>query len=136
MSPVAGTPGSTRTILEAVRGVYGGLQLTAPGLLAGRLLSHPLDRHERGVARVLAGRQLGQALLSGTRPGPRALVLGAGVDLLHAASMLGLGLISRRHRRAALTDAIIASSFAAGGAWAARTSAATAATKTTTTTRK
>jgi hypothetical protein len=47
-------------------------------------------------------------------------LLGAAVDAAHAASMVTLALCSRRWRRAALTDAMIASLFALAGAAAAR----------------
>ena len=48
------------------------------------------------------------------------LLLGAEADTAHAASMLALGLISRRCRRAALPDALLAASLAAAGIAAAR----------------
>jgi len=106
--------------LEAVRGGYGVLQIARPGLIADRLLTDALDRRGRGVARVLGGRQLLQALASGRTPSYPVLALGAEVDLLHAASMLAVALADRRRRRAALTDALIAGSFAFGGVAAAR----------------
>ena len=39
----------------------------------------------------------------------------SGVDIIHAASMLGLAAIDVRHRRPALADAVVASGFAAAG---------------------
>jgi hypothetical protein len=48
------------------------------------------------------------------------LLLGAEVDAAHAASMVALALCSRRWRRAAVVDAMIASLFALAGAAAAR----------------
>jgi len=42
------------------------------------------------------------------RPSPLVAGAGAGVDGLHAASMVGLAAISARHRRAALRSAALA----------------------------
>jgi len=106
--------------LELIRGGYGALQLALPGLVADRLLAHRFDPRGRRVARVLGARQLVQALGSGRRPSYPVLAVGVEVDLLHAASMLGLGLVDRRRRRVALGDAVIAGSFALAGIAAAR----------------
>ncbi len=106
--------------LELIRGGYGALQLALPGLVADRLLAHRFDPRGRRVARVLGARQLVQALGSGRRPSYPVLAVGVEVDLLHAASMLGLGLVDRRRRRVALADAVIAGSFALAGIAAAR----------------
>lgn len=106
-------------VLEMVRGGYGAAQLIGPGLLADRVLALRLDPSERVVVRVLGARHLLQALGSGSRPGYPALALGVEVDLLHTGSMLALGLLDRRRRRAALSDAVIAGGFTIAGALAA-----------------
>ena len=67
------------------------------------------------VARVLGVRQLAQAALTADHPSRAVLVLGAEVDAAHAASMLGLGLLSGRWRTAALREALVAGSLAAAG---------------------
>lgn len=54
------------------------------------------------------------------RPPPAVLVLGAEADAAHAASMAALGLLSRRWRRAALTDALIAATLTVVGIALAR----------------
>lgn len=110
---------SPATLLGAVRGGYGALQLMAPALVSERLLGRPLDTRGRAIARILGARQLAQAAASGREPGYPVLALGVEVDLLHALSMLGLA-ASPRRRRAALTDTLIAASFATAGALAAR----------------
>lgn len=110
------------TVLELVRGGYGALQLAAPGLVAAQLLGSRPDAPARAVGRVLGARQLTQALASGASPSYPVLALGVEVDLLHAGSMVALGIVDRRRRRLALLDALIASSFAVAGALAARTS--------------
>ena len=55
------------------------------------------------------------------QPPPAVLVLGAEADTAHAVGMAVLGLLSRRWRRAALTDALIAATLTAIGIAAART---------------
>lgn len=116
----AGPKQSAGTALQLLRATYGGVQLARPALLADRLLGVPPDRRTRWVARLLGARQLGQAALSGLRPSPRALAIGAAVDLAHAVSMLALGAVDRRRRRAAATDALVAGGFALAGVLAAR----------------
>ena len=96
------------------RAGYGLGLLCAPGLAAGLAGSLPSDTRFRGVARVLGARHCAQALVTVCRPSPDALLLGAGIDILHAASMLALA-ASRRRRRAGLTDAAAATAFAAAG---------------------
>lgn len=118
-------PAPTRTpriarLLEPVRGGYGALQFAAPALIADQLLSRPLDARARAVAQVLGARQLVQALASGGSPSYPVLALGVEVDLLHAGSMIALGLAVRRRRQTAFLDALIAGSFAVAGAFAAR----------------
>lgn len=105
---------------QTIRAGWGLLQLAAPGLVADRVLTAPLDHRATVVARVLAARQVLQAGLLLRNPGPMALALGAGVDGLHAASMLGLAAFDARRRRSALLDASIAAAFAVSGALAAR----------------
>ena len=120
--PVTARTARIATVLERVRGGYGALQLAAPALVSKHVLSRPLDPPARAVARVLGARQLGQALASGDSPSYPVLALGVEVDLLHAGSMIVLGLTDRRRRRTAFLDALIAASFALAGALAARTS--------------
>jgi len=106
--------------LQIVRAAWGLLQLAAPGLVADRVLRVPLDHRAEVVARVLAARQVLQAGLLLRTPTPVSLSLGAGVDGLHAASMLALAALSARRRPPALLDASIAAAFAVSGAVAAR----------------
>lgn len=72
------------------------------------------------VARVLGARQLAQAGLSGPAPTAAALARGVEVDALHAASMIGLAVLSRRWRPAALASAAVAAGFATAGVLATR----------------
>jgi hypothetical protein len=101
--------------------------LTAPRTLIGLTGVTP-GRRACTVARVLGVRHLAQAGLTvaaeRSDPGsPAALIGGAGVDLLHAASMLALGAVDSGVRRTVLTDAAVETGLAAAGAWAATSSA-------------
>jgi hypothetical protein len=75
----------------------------------------------RRTVRVLGGRYVVQAL--GGRRLHRAWVpeADAAVDLVHAASMLGLARLAPRHRRLALLSAVLATAFAAADLAAGRT---------------
>jgi hypothetical protein len=138
-------PGGKSTaawLITLVRAGYGAGLVVAPGVLIrltagpGAVAGHPGGRGEaaaqreagarraRLVARVLGVRHLAQAAFTaGTEwadPGnPLPLGGGAAVDVLHAASMFGLGAVDRRVRRTALTDALLETALAAAGAWAA-----------------
>jgi len=72
------------------------------------------------VAWLLGARHLAQATLTALAPRPGVFAAGAGVDALHAASMLLLAGADRTARRAALTDAAVEAAFAATGLAAAR----------------
>ena len=99
---------------------YGAVQLAAPGCSAEQRLGGPLGPDARRVVRVLGARQLAQAGLCASAPGPPLLALGAGVDAAHALSMAALALAGRRWRRPAIVSGLIATAFAAAGALAAR----------------
>ena len=103
------------------RAGLGAVLLFFPGLTDWLVASRPLQRGPRRIIRLLGIRQLSQALVTGDRPSVAVLFLGAEIDVAHAASMVALALCSRRWRRAALVDALIASLFALAGAAAART---------------
>jgi hypothetical protein len=102
-------------LIAGVRAGHGLLLLVRPQASVGRLLGRQLTRGERVVARVLGVRQLGQALASAAVPSAAVVETGAGIDAVHALSMVALGVASRRHRRAALASAGVAASFATAG---------------------
>jgi hypothetical protein len=123
------------TVLLLARAGYGVALLCAPQALikltgdpatgqpAGAAQARP-SRRACGVARVLGVRHLVQAGLTGValraEPGsPVPLGLGAGVDVLHASTMVGLALVDRGARRVALADSGIELALAAAGALAA-----------------
>jgi hypothetical protein len=113
--------------VSQLRAGLGAAQVLNPRLASRLLVIPPLERRSRRVIRVLGIRQLFQALVTGAQPSATVLWLGAVVDAAHAASMVALALCSRRWRRAALGDAMVASLFALAGAAAARWGRRTAA---------
>lgn len=112
------------TVLGSVRAGYGLLLLLAPAAVGRLETGQSIDDRTRRVARILGARHVAQAVVSGRAGGYPALALGAVLDLLHASSMVALGVLDRRRRRTATLDALIAASFAVAGLLAARGSAA------------
>jgi hypothetical protein len=113
--------------LATVRGALGAAELIAPGAMARSVDFHrPIGRRATMVVRVLGGRQLGQALLTGIEPDARVAAVGAVVDGVHALSMLALAWRSTRWRRPALAEAVGATVLAGAGAtlaaWGGETS--------------
>lgn len=109
------------TVLTLARAGYGVALVCAPQILI-KLTGDPVTGQPAGasrvrpsrracaVARVLGVRHLVQAGLTAAtlRAGPGSPVplgLGAGVDVLHASTMVGLALVDRGARRVALADA-------------------------------
>ncbi len=97
----------TGATLEGGRASYGLVLLGRPGALPKLL----------GARLVLQAAATLFASSEADRPTRRALhEVGAGVDALHAASMVGLALCSSRRRHEASRQALTATAFAAGGA--------------------
>ncbi|HEV2633589.1 MAG TPA: hypothetical protein VGX23_00490 [Actinocrinis sp.] len=112
------TPAELTGTLTAVRAGFGLAQLSGPWPTAQ-------ESAGRRIAQVLGVRHLVQAALSGPAPTIPVLALGVEVDLLHAATMVGLALTRPSARRPALAQAVVALGFAAVGAAAARQAATT-----------
>ena len=101
--------------MTIVRSGLGAVYLVAPEWIPV-LLGVRLDRRARLVLRVLGARHLIQAGVVSSAPAQRwALVIGCGVDAIHAASMLLLAAVDRRRRRLAGAAAGVAGAFAATG---------------------
>jgi hypothetical protein len=100
-----------RSAVPALHGLVGGVLLLAPGRLL-RGIGDPGGRRAGLAARVLGARHISQALLLQAWPGPAVARFGAAVDGLHCASMLAVGALARRHRRAALVSSLAAAAFA------------------------
>ncbi len=98
--------------LEVVRGLYGLCLLIAPRFVAESVVRVPVSDAQATVIRVLAGRHLVQAVLTLRTQRSGVHDLAGVVDVLHALSMIGVGIISSANRRAALADAAVAGTFA------------------------
>lgn len=79
----------------------------AETVAAGRAVPAPW------IVRLLGARQFGQGATLLWRPDRRRLLTGAGIDTVHAISMLGLAAANPRYRRAALLSAAVAGTSAA-----------------------
>lgn len=66
------------------------------------------------IVRLLGARIAGQGALTAARPSRWALECGAGVDGLHAASMLVLAVLAPRYRHTALVSAGVAAASIVG----------------------
>jgi hypothetical protein len=104
----AGTVGRAGMVARAA---WGAGCLAAPATVGRALGLAPADRRARLLLRLLGARDLGQAVLAATAPPPALLRAGAGLDALHAASMLALAAVSPHYRRPALTSAAIATGW-------------------------
>ena len=102
------TTGSKVRLVEIVRAVWGGALLIGPRFVLARVFRVRVDRRAVVVARVLGGRQLSQAVLSGVAPSPEVLAIGVWVDSVHAVTALGLAAADRDRLRPGLADAAVA----------------------------
>lgn len=98
--------------LEVGRAAYGISGLVAPARLASRELGGVPGRATVRVARVLAVRQLAQAVAVVVAGVPAAHRAGAVVHGLHAVSMVPWAAATRRDRRYYVTSAALATSLA------------------------
>lgn len=89
---------------------YGAFLFVWPGV-TGLVTRHRAGLAGRTVVRVLGVREVGQALVCAPRPTSDVRRLSAGVDLLHAATMLALATRSKTWRRPALASMAVAASF-------------------------
>jgi hypothetical protein len=105
-------------LVASARVGWGLVLLVSPRPVLAGVHHVRVDRASLVVARVLGARQVAQGLVSFTRPEPTVLTLGGVVDVLHAASMVGLAAVDRGRARGALTEAGLAATWAALG-WAA-----------------
>ena len=117
--PTTVTIPETRYLVQ-IRAGLGAAHLVVPGLVGGLLVGRALDHRARVIIRVLGARQLAQAAATAVQPTAAVHALGAEADAAHALSMVTLGLLSHRWRRAAFADAVLAAGFAVAGVAAAR----------------
>lgn len=106
--------------LNLVRGAWGTVLLAAPDIFKGSGHSRWTDTVARRTIQVLGGRQVVQAAITAWRPKTAVLAAGAATDVLHAASMIALGMVDARWRERAAADAALAALFAVSGVRAAQ----------------
>ncbi|MDQ0147758.1 hypothetical protein [Pseudarthrobacter niigatensis] len=101
--------------LEIVRAAYGTAEFLAPGAAESFLTGRSSDAHARTFIRVLGARHLLQAASITAFGGGAALHrISAGVDALHALTMLVLAAVDRPRRYPAVANAAIALALATG----------------------
>ena len=92
-----------------VRTAAGLVELAGPDTaLVSRLWDRPSDARVHKAAQALACRNLVTAAILAMGPRRRIRLALAGIDALHAASMAGLAVRSRRYRRPAMVSAAMA----------------------------
>lgn len=101
--------------IELFRATWGLALLAYPDRVLGVVQGLKIDPSSRAIARILGTRHLTQAVLSGYRPSPEVLAMGAWVDGVHALTALGLATVNRDRTRTGLTDAAIAGTWVAAG---------------------
>lgn len=122
---MADEAGRTGRGVELLRGAWGLTLLTAPHLVLRAADGARADRKALVVTRILGARHLTQALLSGLRPSPEVLAMGAWVDAVHSLTAAGLAVTDPRRSRAGLTDTGVAAVWAGFGLHDLRRAAAT-----------
>lgn len=98
----------------------GGACIVSPRRVASAAAGRPAVTLACVFTRILGVRQLVQAALTVTTPDLMTPLRGAVIDGLHAATMVLLAAVSRRHRRAALVSTTMAATFCAVGMVRAR----------------
>lgn len=104
-------------VTAAVRAAWGGVLLLVPEKVLGMAGHAPASAVV--TVRVLGLRQVLQSAVTAVAPTGVAASLGAAVDAMHAGSDVGFAAVSRRWRRVALADAVIATTFAVAS-WSCR----------------
>jgi hypothetical protein len=102
----------TASTVELGRAGWGLTQLVAAPSIARGMLGGPPDAVTVRAMRILGARQLIQAVVLGRSASRSAHLIGAGVDAIHAASMIVVAVASARRRRAAIAELLTASAFA------------------------
>jgi hypothetical protein len=105
--------------LIGVRALAGATLLLTPRRVLEALPERRTDPTARNVARVLGGRDLIEAGLLWHRPTRGRILIGAGVDITHAATMLAIALARPEKRALPLTSALGAIVLAGAGVPAA-----------------
>ena len=81
--------------IEIGRAGWGGALLFASRTTLQQVHGLKIDTKSVVIGRVLGGRQLAQAALSGLDPSPEVLAMGVWVDVAHASTAFGLAVLDR-----------------------------------------
>lgn len=98
--------------LRVARLAVGAAELLAPDRVVSPVVRRKPDEEELVVCQILGARHVVQALFPRSAPAGR-FGTGPTLDVLHALSMIGLAVVSKRHRRAAIANTAEAFAFAA-----------------------
>ena len=98
--------------LRVARLAVGAAELLAPDRVVSPVVRRKPDEEELVVCQILGARHVVQALFPRSAPAGR-FGTGPTLDVLHALSMIGLAVVSERHRRAAIANTAEAFAFAA-----------------------
>lgn len=101
--------------IELARAGWGLALLAAPRQILENVHGVEVDAKSVVITRILGARHLTQAALSGLRPSPEVLAMGAWVDGVHALTAMGLAAVDHSRARAGLTDTVVAGVWAAAG---------------------
>lgn len=103
-------------VVRIARAAYGLTLISAPARVLRAYGGDPTDENTIAAARVLGGRHVLQAIVTGDHPGSIRRIGGAVVDALHAASMFAIAQSNpSERRRPALIDGSVAAAFAVAG---------------------
>ena len=111
MSPKPRRLSRLDAMMQVVRAGWGFTLLTWPATVLHRLRV-AADGRSCAVARVLGCRHIVQATVLLLSPRRGVQLAGAGVDVIHGASMAGLAVLDPRRRKAAATSAVDAAVWA------------------------
>ncbi len=104
--------------VRLARAAYGGALMLAPTAVVVAFGGDAADPVTMTTARILGGRHVAQAAITGDDPGPVRRYGGAVVDLLHAASMFAFARsegVPPGKRRPAIVDGTVAAAFCVAG---------------------
>lgn len=94
--------------IELARAAWGAVLLVSPRPVLRDVVGVADDHRSIVIARILGGRHLVQAAISGLAPTPHVLALGVWVDAVHSVTALGLAVADRSRVRAGVIDGVIA----------------------------
>ena len=119
-TPAKDDPHRAARLLSATRAILGAAYLRSSALRRLGTREAAGSPAASTVITILGVRHLVQALITSARPSEATIRAGSVVDAAHAASMVLLGLLSSRWRKAAFADALIAGTLGATGMACAR----------------